>query len=80
MTLYISQNLISAFIFYGWGLGLYAQVSRNGIMLITIGILLFQIVFAHFWLKRFSYGPLEFIWRWCYSSNRNNKLIPVEQI
>jgi len=79
LTLYISQNLISAFIFYGWGLGLYAEVSRSGIMLITIGILLFQVVFAQLWLKHSSFGPLEFVWRWCYSSAKKRKPIFAEQ-
>ncbi len=78
MTIYISQNLICAFIFYGWGLGFYAEVSRSIVMLITMGIMLFQVVFAQLWLKRFSYGPLEFVWRWCYSSVKSNKTILVE--
>lgn len=67
LTLYISQSLICAFIFYGWGLGLYADVSRGGVMLITLAIMAVQIVFAQYWLKHFNQGPLEAIWRRCYS-------------
>ena len=67
LTLYISQNFICAFIFYGWGLGLYADVSRSGVMLITLVIIVIQVIFARLWFARFAQGPLESLWRRCYA-------------
>lgn len=67
LTLYITQSLICAFIFYGWGLGLYAEVSRSGVMLLTLIIIAVQMVFAQIWLERFKQGPLEMLWRRCYA-------------
>jgi uncharacterized protein len=62
-TNYIMQSLIATFIFYGHGFGYFGAVERWGQLLIVIGIWLFQIVFSVIWLKRFRYGPLEWLWR-----------------
>jgi uncharacterized protein len=32
-------------------------------MLFGLGVFALQCAFAHWWLKRFSYGPLEWLWR-----------------
>ena len=45
LSVYVSQNFIAAFIFYGWGLGLYASLGRAEIMLVTLTILGLQVVF-----------------------------------
>jgi uncharacterized protein len=62
-TNYIMQSLIATFIFYGHDFGYFGAVERWGQLLIVIGIWLFQIVFSVIWLKRFRYGPLEWLWR-----------------
>ena len=66
LTLYIMQSIICGFIFYGYGLNWFAQVSRSELVLITVAIWLFQIAFTLLWFKFFNVGPLEALWRRCY--------------
>lgn len=63
LTTYITQSLVGTFIFYGWGLGLIGQVGIALCIPLTLGIFGIQIIFSHYWLKRFRFGPLEWIWR-----------------
>ena len=62
-TNYIMQSLILGFIFYGHGLGLFSEVDRVGQFLIVIAIWTFQLCLSPWWLSRFHYGPLEWLWR-----------------
>lgn len=62
-TNYILHTLICTFVFYGFGLGLYAQVNRVGQAGIILAIWIFQLWFSPWWLSRFRYGPLEWLWR-----------------
>jgi uncharacterized protein len=63
LTLYVGESILFTPIFYGYGLGLYDDLSS--LQCLEIGIVAFavQIVFAHLWFRRFHYGPLEWIWR-----------------
>ena len=51
------------FIFYGHGLGLYGSVSRVGQALIVLAVWAALLVLCPFWLKRFRFGPFEWLWR-----------------
>jgi uncharacterized protein len=62
-TNYLMQTLISIVIFYGVGLAYAGQFGITVIMLIAISIFLLQVLFSTLWLKRFRFGPLEWIWR-----------------
>lgn len=62
-TNYIMQSIISNCLFYGWGLGLHGQLERWELLLITIVIWVFQIIFSTLWLRYFRFGPLEWLWR-----------------
>ena len=62
-TSYIMQSFICTFLFYGWGLGWYNTVGpARGI---AIGLVIFsvQIALSNWWLRRFRFGPLEWVWR-----------------
>lgn len=63
LSIYIMQSLICTWLFYGYGLGWYGQLSLSQLMLVVLGIWLFQGVFACWWLLRYNYGPLEWLWR-----------------
>ena len=63
LTCYISQSALAVLLFYGVGLGWGMQMSLPQVILTSIGIFLFQALFASLWLKIFVYGPLEWIWR-----------------
>ncbi len=63
LTLYIAQSLMCVPIFYGYGLNAYTYIGQTNAILLGFGLLILQIGFAHFWLKKFPYGPLERVWR-----------------
>ncbi|MBF6331372.1 DUF418 domain-containing protein [Nocardia transvalensis] len=70
LSCYILQNLVASVLCYGWGLGLAARVSAAGRVPFTIAIYLTvcvtMVVFAHFWLRRFERGPVEWLWHTSY--------------
>jgi uncharacterized protein len=63
LTNYLMQSLICSTIFYGHGLGLFGRVERVGQLAIVFVVWAFQIAFSSIWLKRFLFGPAEWLWR-----------------
>jgi uncharacterized protein len=63
LTNYLLQSIICTTIFYGYGLGFYGEITHFQGLLLTIGIYIAQIVISYYWLKRFYYGPIEWLWR-----------------
>jgi len=63
LTNYLTHSVICVFIFYGIGLGLYGSVERKYLLLIVIGIWIIQLMWSGWWLKKYHYGPVEWLWR-----------------
>ena len=63
LTNYLMQSIIATFLFYGNGLGLFGTVGRAEQWVYILGIWIFQIGFSKWWLGRFKFGPLEWLWR-----------------
>ena len=63
LSIYIMQSLICTWLFYGYGLGWFGQLALTQILLVVGCIWVFQCMFACWWLRRFHYGPLEWVWR-----------------
>jgi len=63
LTNYLMQTLLSVFVFYGFGLGLYGAVTVTVGILLTIGIYVIQVIWSNLWLRKFLYGPMEWFWR-----------------
>lgn len=63
LTIYVSQSLCGVPFFYGYGLHMYDKLSQAQALMIGIVFFTLQVIFAHWWLKRFHYGPLEWVWR-----------------
>jgi uncharacterized protein len=63
LTNYLLQTVICVFIFYGFGFGQFGRFGARTATLIALVIFLFQILISALWLKYFSYGPMEWIWR-----------------
>lgn len=59
LSCYVTQNILSSFIFYGWGLGLGGKVDSLMTIAIWLLISILQMLFAMFWLRRFKLGPME---------------------
>lgn len=60
---YIMQSLIFGFIFFGYGLGYFGQLGAAHALLLGVAVYTLQTVLSIWWLTRFRYGPLEWLWR-----------------
>ena len=61
---YLLQTALATFVFYGWGLGFWNSVGPAAEVALAIALFVaIQLPLSHFWLKRFRYGPLEYLWR-----------------
>ena len=63
LTNYVLQSLLCSLLFNGYGFGLYNQVSPLAGLELTVLIFLLQIPLGVWWLRRFRFGPLEWLWR-----------------
>jgi uncharacterized protein len=63
LTNYLLQTVICVFIFYGYGFGQFGKFGATKATLLALVIFVFQILVSTLWLKYFSYGPMEWIWR-----------------
>ncbi len=63
LTNYLAHSLICALLFHSYGLGLFGKVEVWQGIILTIIIFILQILFNRWWLKRFLFGPLEWLWR-----------------
>lgn len=65
LSSYLIQSLICTFIFYGYGLGYFGQVSRVVGLLLVVGIFIFQIILSNWLINKvkLKYGPVEWFWR-----------------
>ena len=61
LTNYMTHSVIGLVIFVL--AGYYGQLGVTELFLIVPGICLFQLALSHFWLKKFLYDPLEWLWR-----------------
>jgi uncharacterized protein len=62
-TNYLAQSVIFGFIFYGYGLGQFGQLGVASTLAIGIVVYIAQVLFSAWWLRRFRYGPVEWLWR-----------------
>lgn len=63
LTNYLSQSIIGAAVFGGWGLGLFARWTHVEVLLFAAAIWAAQLWWSTWWLARFRYGPVEWLWR-----------------
>ncbi len=63
LTNYLLHSIICSTLFYSYGFGLFGQINTFQGVLLTITIFGLQIPFSHWWLKRFNFGPFEWLWR-----------------
>jgi uncharacterized protein len=61
---YLLQSLIATTIFYGYGLGLYGQTGPVQHLGLAVAIFfLVQLPLSAVWVRRFRFGPAEWLWR-----------------
>jgi uncharacterized protein len=62
-TNYLAQSIIFGWIFYGYGLGLFGRLGTASALAIGLAVYVAQVIFSAWWLKRYRYGPVEWLWR-----------------
>ncbi|HEY0132051.1 MAG TPA: DUF418 domain-containing protein [Allosphingosinicella sp.] len=62
-TNYLGTSLIMTTLFYGYGGGLFGQLSRAQLWLPVVAMWVLMLLWSKPWLDRFQYGPLEWLWR-----------------
>jgi uncharacterized protein len=63
LTTYILQSAICVPLCYGWGLGWAGHLRGPACFAIGLTIFALEVVGCHLWLRRFRFGPLEWVWR-----------------
>lgn len=63
LTNYLSHSLFGLLIFTGTGLALVGELQRWQLYLVVLAIWLFQLWFSPWWLTRYKFGPVEWLWR-----------------
>jgi uncharacterized protein len=84
LTNYLTQSVVCCLIFMSYGIGWFGKTGPAILTLIGLTIYGTQVIFSKWWLTRFAFGPMEWIWRCAtYRSwqpiHRQPKLSPVTQ-
>jgi uncharacterized membrane protein YeiB len=59
---YLLQSLAGTLFFYGYGLGHWGM-GRAGQLLFVCVVFALQLLLSRWWLTRYRYGPMEWLWR-----------------
>jgi len=65
LTNYLTQSFVIAFVLFGVGpgLALAGKIGTTALLAIVVVTYAAQLVFSRWWLGRFAYGPMEWVWR-----------------
>lgn len=62
-TNYLAQSVVLGWIFYGYGLALFGRLGASAALTIGVGVYAAQVAASAWWLKRYRFGPVEWLWR-----------------
>ena len=63
LTNYLMQTILQSLIFYGWGLGLSGTLGLIFVFPVSAALFALQVAYSRWWLARFRFGPVEWLWR-----------------
>jgi uncharacterized protein len=63
LTNYLGQSLIATWALYGYGLNLWGRLSYTELIVAAVAVFVLQMAASAWWLRRFRFGPLEWLWR-----------------
>ena len=62
-TNYLLQSIIGGLLFSGFAFGLFNKLERFELYYVVGAIWVFQLLFSHVWVRIFTIGPFEWLWR-----------------
>lgn len=63
LTNYLMQSVLGTLFFYGYGLGHWGMPRAQQVAYVLV-VFVLQLLLSRWWLARFRFGPLEWLWRW----------------
>lgn len=63
LTNYLVQSIVCTLVFYGYGLGFFEHLPRLWQIPFALGLFSIQVLASQWWLQRFRFGPVEWLWR-----------------
>jgi uncharacterized protein len=63
LTDYLMQSVVCTLFFYHYTTGLYGRIGSAVGLVPTVLLYGAQVVFSNWWLKRYRFGPMEWLWR-----------------
>lgn len=63
LTNYLMHSVVFALLFYGYGLGLFYRIGPALSLPIAFTLYGIQVAYSNWWMKRFRFGPMEWLWR-----------------
>ncbi|MEA1978964.1 MAG: M20/M25/M40 family metallo-hydrolase, partial [Chloroflexota bacterium] len=60
---YLFQSVLFTMVFYSYGMGFYGRIDPTTGLILTLLVFLLQISLSAWWLDRYRFGPVEWIWR-----------------
>jgi uncharacterized protein len=63
LTNYLMHSVILTTVFYGYGFGLYGSIPRFWQMGFVVAVIGLQLMLSPWWLSRYRFGPVEWLWR-----------------
>ena len=82
LTNYMLQALMFSILFNKYAIGL-SKITKPYILLLSLLIFAILILFSRWWLTRYQYGPLEWLWRsityWKWQPMKNKETIQIAE-
>jgi uncharacterized protein len=63
LTDYLTQSVLCTLFYYSYTTGLYGRVGPAMGLIPTVVLYGSQVVFSNWWLSKYRFGPMEWLWR-----------------
>jgi uncharacterized protein len=63
LTNYLLQSLVMTTLAYGYGFALFGKIGLAQGLVLAIALFALQVPLSRWWLDRFRFGPVEWLWR-----------------
>jgi uncharacterized protein len=63
LTNYLAESVICTTLYNSWGFGLFGSVGPLAGIIPTVAVYAAQVAASVAWLRRFAFGPTEWLWR-----------------